>query len=266
MAKTIKIGDRFNDWEVVDGPFIEEGKENWDLKCTRCGKINRYTTRYILRPTFSKACRSCSQKARRQETGKYKIGTKIQNLTIIGEPYEYKGNTYYKVRCDCGHEYVTGHTTFSRKNRLPYCPACFSVDKKSHKKNTMVSEHISQTVYHRINKQAVERGIEFNLTPIYLEELLIKQNFKCALSGLPLQLSLSLNTKEQRAHHTASLDRIDSSLPYIEGNVQWVHKDINYMKCDFTQEEFINYCQCVVNNMLISSQASGTLEEGSETT
>jgi hypothetical protein len=41
---------------------------------------------------------------------------------------------------------------------------------------------------------------------------------------------------------------IDSSKGYIEGNIQWVHKDINNMKWDFTQEEFINYCKLVANN------------------
>jgi len=47
---------------------------------------------------------------------------------------------------------------------------------------------------------------------------------------------------------TASLDRIDSSKGYIEGNVQWVHRKINMMKQSYTQEEFIELCQAVVRN------------------
>lgn len=264
-SRNVKIGEKFNDWEVIAGPFIENAKEKWDLKCTRCGKIERKEKRYMFHPNFSQACRSCMQKARK-DNKKYTMGTKIKNLTIISAPYTYKGNVYYKVQCDCGHIYRTGHSTLSRKTKLPYCPACFSIDKKAHKKNTMFSEHISQTVYGRIRHQANLRGIEFNLTPQYLEELLVKQNFKCALSGLPLNIALSFKTKEDYKKHTISLDRIDSSKPYEEGNVQWVDKRINIMKCNFSQEEFINYCKCVANNTLISSQAIGTPIEGSETT
>lgn len=47
---------------------------------------------------------------------------------------------------------------------------------------------------------------------------------------------------------TASLDRINSSIGYTIDNVQWVHKKINMMKMDLSQEEFINYCRLVVKN------------------
>ena len=34
----------------------------------------------------------------------------------------------------------------------------------------------------------------------------------------------------------------------IEGNVQWVHKDINKMKVDFEQPTFIQLCELVVTH------------------
>lgn len=38
----------------------------------------------------------------------------------------------------------------------------------------------------------------------------------------------------------------NSSKPdYANDNVQWVHKDVNYMKMDLTQEEFIKYCKLI---------------------
>lgn len=39
------------------------------------------------------------------------------------------------------------------------------------------------------------------------------------------------------------LDRIDSSKGYIEGNVQWVHKDVNMMKQNYSQKYFIEMCK-----------------------
>lgn len=42
-----------------------------------------------------------------------------------------------------------------------------------------------------------------------------------------------------------SLDRIDSNKGYVEGNVQWVHKDVNMMKQSYSNERFIGIC-CMI--------------------
>ena len=71
-----------------------------------------------------------------------------------------------------------------------------------------------------------------------------KQKFKCNLSGIDIKLG----SNESNGRWTATIDRIDSSEGYIEGNVQWLHKDINTMKWDFTQEKFIEYCKTISEN------------------
>jgi hypothetical protein len=55
-------------------------------------------------------------------------------------------------------------------------------------------------------------------------------------------LSFAGSNSVSESETTASLDRIDSSKGYIEGNLQWVHKDVNIMKMDLSQVEFIDYC------------------------
>lgn len=47
---------------------------------------------------------------------------------------------------------------------------------------------------------------------------------------------------------TASLDRIDSTKGYIESNVQWLHKDINNIKQDYSVNELLAYCKLIINN------------------
>ena len=81
------------------------------------------------------------------------------------------------------------------------------------------------------------RNIEWNISFDYLADLLIEQDFKCALSGEPISAMETSNN--------ASLDRIDSAKGYIEGNVQWVTSKINMMKQQYTQEEFITVCKAV---------------------
>lgn len=89
-----------------------------------------------------------------------------------------------------------------------------------------------------IKKSAKLRGLEYNLTNKYLWNLFIKQDRKCALSGLPLKFG-----NMRKAEITASLDRIDNTKGYINGNVQWIHKHINIMKKDHDQQYFIDLCK-----------------------
>jgi len=247
MNRDLSIGSTVNEWSVVSEPFSINGKECYTLKCS-CGKTQVYHKDYINRANFSKSCRSCSQKKRRIESGKYKIGYKVLNLTIIGEHYQYKGNTFYKVQCDCGHIYHTGHSTFSRKNRLPKCNNCFLQSDKKPKRHNMITYHISKGEYNRLFKNAQNRGIEFTVSPEYLETIFINQKCKCNLTGLDIYINRSQRDKNNVNKHIASLDRIDSSKGYIEGNIQWLYKDINLMKMHFTQEYFINICKLISNH------------------
>lgn len=47
---------------------------------------------------------------------------------------------------------------------------------------------------------------------------------------------------------TASIDRIDNSKGYVEGNVQWVHKEINKMKFTKSDIDFVHFCTLVADH------------------
>lgn len=46
---------------------------------------------------------------------------------------------------------------------------------------------------------------------------------------------------------TASLDRIDSTKGYIKDNIQWIHKDIQRLKLNFSQTKLIELCQLIID-------------------
>jgi hypothetical protein len=91
---------------------------------------------------------------------------------------------------------------------------------------------ISGDNFSSIRKSARERNFEFKIDIKYLWDLYIKQDKKCALTGVDIILDVDNSVK------TASLDRIDSLKGYTKDNVQWVHINVNRMKWDYTQEEF----------------------------
>lgn len=55
----------------------------------------------------------------------------------------------------------------------------------------------------------------------------------CSITGVTIHRKLADGScVTQNPFNVASVDRIDSSLPYQEGNVQWVSQAINYAKND----------------------------------
>jgi hypothetical protein len=95
-----------------------------------------------------------------------------------------------------------------------------------------------KSIPNRYFKMVQKRKHDCNVTQDLLLDLYRKQRGLCRYS----KTGLYFDTK------TASLDRIDSSKGYIEGNVQWVHRNINLMKLDHSEEKFLNYCKLVADH------------------
>ena len=95
--------------------------------------------------------------------------------------------------------------------------------------------------FNKAKLQASLRNLKFDITIEFLLDLYYKQDKKCALSGLPI------GWEDVGAKHSASIDRIDSSLGYLESNIQLVHKDLNMMKQSFSNDYFIQLCMAVAD-------------------
>lgn len=110
---------------------------------------------------------------------------------------------------------------------------------------------ITGSTWRKVVNGAKERKFELSITIDQAWELYQKQNGKCALSGV--DISLAHDTRDfLTARATASLDRIDSKKGYIQGNVQWVHKDINLMKFDMAEDSFVYWCDKVASHKKIA--------------
>lgn len=101
---------------------------------------------------------------------------------------------------------------------------------------------ISGKYWGLIKTRAKRRNYDINITIEEAWKLFLKQNRKCALSGIPIKF---VNSNKKASETTASLDRKDSSKGYVINNVQWVHKKINIMKNVYSHEEFVYLCKQV---------------------
>lgn len=166
------------------------------------------------------------------------IGQQYNNWTVISDEIfkkETNRGTYWKVQCKCGRENLRlAQHLVELKGSM--CKSCSRTNR--------FEDAFALTYLNQIINRANKIGVEYNLTPRYMYDLFIQQNQKCSLSGIDIKFT---NSWKSRSDQTASLDRIDNTKGYIIGNVQWVHKQINFMKGTMTQEDFINFCKLVAS-------------------
>jgi hypothetical protein len=157
---------------------------------------------------------------------------------------------YWSCKCNCGAtKSVVGYSLTSDKTK-----SCGCLNKQVGRNHPTWKgyEDISASFFRQIKWSARSRGIKFDLKVKDIWNLFIKQNKKCALSGLPLSFpKYALDTD-----YNISLDRIDSSEGYTPDNVQWVDKRINFMKITLKQEEFVKMCNLVAKNHPIKAEVA----------
>lgn len=165
------------------------------------------------------------------------IGKKFGNLTVLNETSVNKnGHQKYNCLCDCGN-YKEVFGTHLRQSKIK---SCGCINKVNGVSGVQWYKIVSSGIKRRIKRSK----LDFNITKEYVNKIFIEQEGKCKLSGTPITLPKYWNDKT----FTASLDRINSNLGYIEGNVQWVHKNVNIMKNVFPEDMFIHFCKLINEN------------------
>lgn len=217
--------------KVVEFSHVNKsGNLVWKCECQCDNKNIVFVSGYKLRNHFVRSC-GCL-KPHMQDIVKAKL-TKtflekelIENQKGLSElsretKIHYETVRYYAIKYNI--EYTYDHD-FKKYHDLPVA------------------------LFNKIYRNARKKKVDFDITIEYVWDLFLKQNKKCKYTNVILTFPKS--TKEnQKNLYTASLDRIDSSKGYIEGNVQWVHKRINIMKLDMEELEFLNWCKLVSDNI-----------------
>lgn len=187
------------------------------------------------------------------EVRKNKTGPKRQNL--IGKTFNnYKVISFNSVdkfnrclwlcECNCGNRKILSSQTLKQKN-TKHCRKCYIYETGKTRELKRFGE-IHCNYISAIKRKAKFRKLEFELTGDYLWSLFQEQNRKCIYSGRALSFAESY--PDDCLEQTASLDRIDSTKGYIIGNVQWVHKSVNFMKQSLREVDFLNFCLEICRN------------------
>lgn len=167
---------------------------------------------------------------------KRKPGDRFGRLVIQNIAYKKGYVIYFNCLCDCGVVKILSSCVLKGQVSC----GCY--------RNECVSNRVwkgrgelSSSYLSSVRCRARNGNISFGITIDDAWNLFLQQGGKCNLSDLEIKLERSRIGGQQ----TASLDRIDSSQGYILENMQWVHKDINFIKGPLSQQYFLDLCYAV---------------------
>lgn len=116
-------------------------------------------------------------------------------------------------------------------------------------------EHLNDVKYNRCDEytgfrtllaSCNKRSKVCDVDLIYIKEIWNKQHGKCAITGVDLQLKKGYNKNFQ-----ASIDRIDSSLGYVKGNIRFVSVSVNWLKNNLDDNHVMEFIQICNGSKLI---------------
>lgn len=173
-------------------------------------------------------------------------GKRFGKLIVVEKSvkrYSNNRGVHWLCRCDCGKETCVLSWSL-RSGRTNSC-GCYG---RTHAWKGY--KEISSSYWSVVKRGAKMRKLPFKINIKFAWELFEKQEKKCALSGLPIDFTRDRRKTKQ----TASLDRINNKKGYTKDNVQWVHKDVNWLKQDFDQEYFFQLCEAVAKHWNLTIQ------------
>jgi len=226
--------------------------------CSKCNISKSVDEFYKVHGKPVAACKECTKLATSayiRKTGKYKgtygtskfvhlFGQTVNDWTIIGTEITKSQSPRVLCRCKCGYEKFVICSRL-QEGTPKGCSKCHP----RHGSHSPIFKGVGEfsiSHYKKILANAEVRNIAMEVDIKYMWNLYMEQNGKCKLTGLDIHFGkhvIGVGTKMQTK--TASLDRIDSSKGYVEGNLQWIHKNVNRMKNIFTNEYFIDVCKRV---------------------
>lgn len=158
-----------------------------------------------------------------------------------------------KHKCKCGED---NPCNFSGRHKST-CKKCMAIKSRDRYRNLSKEDKVKyidnaknnfsewvadNPLQYRLNlakSRAKNKGLKFDLTLDYLNELLFNQKGRCPYTNVILSHTEN-KLSNSGGIETISIDRIDSKLGYVRGNVELVSSLVNIMKNDMNKEDFLN--------------------------
>lgn len=186
---------------------------------------------------YRQVCKSCRKKVKKNKSRPvYEVIIKENSQICLKCNKRKPLNEFYKNGCfddglikyrsTCKCCVLLNH---SKSHKLTY-------ENKIFKKHSNYKNYISTLLNH-----SSKRGKEYNIDIQYLLDIYENQKGLCNISGVKM-------TNDYGSKSTnISIDRINSDLGYVKGNIQLVCYIVNIMKNKFSINDFLMFCEKIIN-------------------
>lgn len=105
---------------------------------------------------------------------------------------------------------------------------------------------ISGKLYTKYKYDAKSRKLEFNISIKDMWDVFVSQKGLCNISNH--LITFVRDDTSEPFTRTASLDRLDPDIGYTIDNIQWVHRDIQFMKLKLNNNIFLEWCKKIYDH------------------
>lgn len=187
-------------------------------------------------------------------------GSRHGRLVVLS----YKGRDSHKkslweCKCDCGN-ITTIRSTYLDSGDTPSC-GCFQKEASSARMRDRVSKDLHfkkpageaafNQLYGAYRAGAERRGLDFDITEDTFRELTQSNCFYC---DLPPSQKVPVSPSTNGNYIHTGIDRIDSSIGYIDGNVRPCCKQCNHAKWIYGEKDFYIWVLRVLDHQISMKQ------------
>jgi hypothetical protein len=155
------------------------------------------------------------------------------------------------------------HTRNTKKNRRVYCSrqcqgkaGVGNLGKYRGNVDTLQKWHeenpaVPRDRYTGLREHLARAKRRKHTCSITLDDLLTQWNAqggKCVYTGVELQYPKWKRDSKNNLMYVASLDRIDSSIGYEPGNIQFISASANYAKANMTHQQMLEFCRLIATH------------------
>lgn len=193
-------------------------------------------------------CRTCSNRQGQLNRSEIRKEIKIQRESLTEQVCK-KCNILKNIESFQKQYYKDGSSCIRHK-----CLECCAEESKlRYLKNRLDGKKLSwnkspEAYITKLYYKASKRNKEFNIEKDYVISLYEKQNGLCAISGEKLTYD------KDNVSSNISIDRIDSQIGYVEGNIQLVCTHVNIMKWNKSTNELIDWCKKIITNYKVEEK------------
>jgi len=217
-----------------------------EIKCENCGKLF-FREKYRVKKDKLNFCEySCYNEFLKHSTFFSDLRVRYNDQIIDGKALcticgSYKEFSEFHKNKKCvhrnGYSYCCKECDLKRAIYNPVKSKASVVKSMSNPRN-----FINALIGKSKKRKTSELGNNINID--YCMMLYEKQNGKCAISNQEMTFCRGVGSVDTNL----SIDRIDSSIGYVEGNIQFVCNIINTMKTNLSMNDFVKWCNLIVKN------------------